>query len=73
MNEEFFASLSAVQDSPAVVQSLSPNVREIMKTFYPQIEVSQRKYMNHKSLIDSTLLRSLKYENLLSWTDYLFN
>lgn len=71
VNEEFFASLSAVQDSPAVVQSLSPNVREIMKTFYPQIEVSQRKYMNHKSLIDSTLLRSLKYENLLFNSPFL--
>ena len=57
VNQEFFASLPAVQDSPAVVQSLPTEVREIMKTFYPQIEVSQKKYTNHKSLIDSTLLR----------------
>lgn len=71
VNEEFFASLSAVQDSPAVVQSLSTEVREIMKTFYPQIEVSQKKYTNHKSLIDSTLLRSLKYENLLFNSPFL--
>ena len=71
LNEEFFASLVAVQDSPAVVESLSPEVREIMKTFYPQIEVSQKKYTNHRSLIDSTLLRSLKYEDLFFNSPFL--
>ena len=71
LNDEFFNNLKAVQDSPAYVEDLSGSTREIIKMFYPQIEVSQKQFKTHKKLINNTLVRALKYEDLLFNSPFL--
>ena len=71
LNDEFFNNLKAVQDSPGFVQNLSILTKEVMKMFYPQITVSQNEFKTHKSLIDSTLVKSLSYELLFFNSPFL--
>ncbi len=71
LNAEFFNNLKAVQDSPGFVQNLSILTKEVMKMFYPQIIVSQNQFKTHESLLDSTLVKSLKYEMLFFNSPFL--
>mgnify|MGYP006061315899 FL=1 len=71
LNTEFFNNLKAVQDSPGFVQNLSILTKAVMKMFYPQITVSQNQFKTHESLLDSTLVKSLKYEMLFFNSPFL--